>query len=278
MVFADAHVHIHRMFDLTAFLDAACGNFRKAAVRVCKNNEYKPILLLTEAPGDYEFDNLASSTRAGRDTKRGAHGSWVFQQTAEECTLLAMSREFGNIWIIAGQQISTAEGLEVLALGTRARFNHGESAGRLVDAIKLADALPVIPWGFGKWMGRRGAFLKEFLLQRKAADFFLGDNGGRTFFIGEPMQFQTAREAGFKILPGSDPLPFSFEETRAGSFGFFSSDSISPSHLARDLKRSLRNGQNRIYPYGKLESPWRFLMKQVAMQVKKLSHPRTANP
>ena len=69
MILVDTHVHIHRCFDLNAFLDAAAGNFKSAAASVSPGSPNQAVLCLTEAASAIAFDCLTQldGSSTGRD-------------------------------------------------------------------------------------------------------------------------------------------------------------------------------------------------------------------
>ena len=148
-------------------------------------------------------------------------------------------------------------------------FEDGVPLEEVLRIVSENDAIPVIPWGVGKWMGKRGAIIKKILNGPKVPMLFLGDNGNRPSFWPSPPHFKLAEIQGIKILPGSDPLPFASEVSRPGSFGFLAKGSVNPEYPARDLKRILSNQTICLQPYGRLESNWRFFRNQMAMQILK---------
>ncbi len=137
----------------------------------------------------------------------------------------------------------------------------------MIDDVNASGCIPVIPWGFGKWTGKRGRIIKGLL--EKEQSFFLGDNSGRSELLPYPSHFTHALERGVKILPGSDPLPFISEVNRPGCFGFSIEGSLSPDTPAEDLKRMLYMSCPPFRSYGSLETGCRFVKHQVGMQVLK---------
>jgi hypothetical protein len=128
-------------------------------------------------------------------------------------------------------------------------------------------ALPVVPWGFGKWSGRRGKFLAEFLSQTQAQSLFLGDNGGRPWFWPDPEPFQAVANTGRRVLPGSDPLPFKSHEGRAGSYGLLVELAVDPAQPFMTLAAALANKSTSIAPFGARAGSLQFIRDQVAMQI-----------
>jgi hypothetical protein len=263
-IMIDAHVHFYSCFDTGAFFDAAFANFGKSA-RVDRE-EICHVLMMSEGSAENYF------TEFRRLADRGEPESpWRMIHTGEEGSLKAVSREGGVLYLVAGRQIATAEGLEVLALATNAGFKDGEAVARTVEKVEKESAIPVIPWGFGKWWGRRGDVLRDYLESARSRRLFLGDNGGRARCLPQPHLFRWATAQGLKILPGSDPLPFPHETHRPGSFGFHLEGVLDPDHPAVSLRKLIQADATEFVPFGKPERVLRFARNQVGMQLKKRS-------
>jgi hypothetical protein len=269
LVLVDAHVHIHDCFALPRFLNSAYANFRDVAARKEACNGFTGMLLLAETARANWFKRLTTLADNGHTSETAPLGEWHLRHTAESCSLLVERRQNEHIFIIAGRQIVTAENLEVLALGTDAYFPDGAPITAVIEAVRASGALVAIPWGFGKWWGRRGLILKELLDKQESLDLFLGDNSGRPVFLRNPRHFKQAIKKGIQIFPGSDPLPFPSEYWRPGSVGLMIRAYISEKTPASNLKQILRDQAISIKPYGRLENPYRFLRNQFAMQLVK---------
>ena len=271
MLLIDAHAHIYDCYDLNEFLNAASSNFNSVANQFgCKDN-YLGTLLLSETSKDNWFSRLSEYAKGNTCNTIKEKGSWNFYRTNESISLYAKSDNSKSILLIAGQQVLTAEGLEVLALATTDRYENGISIGKLIKYIGENNGIPVLPWGVGKWFGNRGKIITSLIKNCDTAFFFLGDNSGRPFFWRQPRQFKLARAVGIKILPGSDPLPFPSQQTRTGRFGSIVKGSIEKMEPARILRRLLFDKKTIVQPYGKLENfPW-FLVNQLRMQCRKKS-------
>lgn len=269
MILADAHVHIYDCFDLGRYLDAAYSNFRSEAIRLGHADNFTPILLLAETAKDYWFDRLRGFAEGSNLHRNDVIQKWKFHHTGESVSILASSGSSKGLIIIAGSQVETEEGLEVLALCTAERFRSGIPLINLTKEVKKHDAIPVIPWGFGKWLGRRGKILNNFLKTQKDSMIFLGDNSGRPSFLLFPHHFKVAKRNGINILPGSDPLPFATEYGRVGSFGFLLEEKISETYPAENLKQILMKSKLKLKSYGNFENPFRFFRNQLRMQIKK---------
>lgn len=270
IILADGHVHIHPCFDLALCLDAALANFLSV------NPQGYFLLLLTESPSEQYFEDFYQAA-CQKSQENLSLGNWTIQTTQENCSLCAVhchSRH--KVFILSGQQIATSEKLEVLALMTTEKFAEGQPLEAVVKTISDKGGIPVIPWGFGKWMGRRGQILSRYLAQKDLPPLFLGDNSGRPWFWPDPLLFKIGRAQGLKVLPGTDPFPFPSEFQRPGCFGFSLEgfgyfDAQRP---ASSLKQALLNPSVQPRTYGSLEKPFRFIRNQLMMQLLKYQRNR----
>ena len=264
MILVDAHVHLYECYDLSEFLTSARTNFSREACRRKHNANFSAFLLLTDAANQNSFNRLTHYATSQKQV-----GNYLIKITPDKNTLLATHIiDDGRLYLVAGRQIVTAEKLEVLALFTNTNFKEGAPLAQTVKLIEKKGGIPVIPWGTGKWLGKRGKILTEFI-SKYQNNIFLGDNGGRPTFWPTPSHFKYARRIGMQILPGSDPLPFSTESKRAGSFGFTLNTSVNDKYPSENLKKALGKKDVVIKPYGKLESPLHFFRNQIAMQIVK---------
>jgi len=261
MVLCDAHVHIYDCFDLDHFLDNAWNNFYQQAQSRSSQTDFCAVLLLTEAKQDHWFLKLKNN--------ESPEGNWLFHETNESASLLAKDVNGRKILIINGRQIVTSENLEVLALATTNELPDGEPITSVVEWAISNDAIPVIPWGFGKWWGSRGNVLSKLLDSFSADELYLGDNSGRPWFLGKPSHFAVAESEQRRILPGSDPLPFQSEAWRPGSVGFFFTGSFDANAPAQCLRDQLKDPNTTIGTYMHCERLMPFARNQVAMQIKK---------
>jgi hypothetical protein len=269
MILVDAHVHIYDCFDLERFFDAAMRNFQSAA-RLIENgrDQFSFFLLLTEGAKQNWFQLISDKVAV----LGSIHcGKWIIYPSEERITLIAENNSSSGqlIYLVAGRQIVTAERLEVLALFSDQFFEDGKPLNNTVEVVKKNGAIPVIPWGAGKWFGKRGNVLKKYLGLYRGKDLFLGDNGGRPGFWPTPSLFRQAKLTGLRILPGSDPLPFSSEQMKPGSTGCTLTGSIDAFCPAKSLKKMIVDPETQISVYRKQETTLRFFRNQIAMQIVK---------
>ena len=215
----DGHVHIHPRADLGTLLDAAAGNIARLA-----GEGADPCLLLTETSRADAFAEM----RAGHRQIPG----WTIDRPPADPAAIAVRRATSRVQIISGRQIVTSERLEVLALATCDRFSDGQPLDATLAAIQKAGGPAVLPWGLGKWLGRRGRLVAD-RIHRGEPWLMLGDNKGRPKPWPPPKLFRGAR--GHIVLPGTDPLPIPGSEVTVGSFGFLLDGTLDHDRPAADL-------------------------------------------
>jgi hypothetical protein len=262
-VLADWHVHFHGCFELGAFLDAALDNFRAGAAELGVGADPAGALFLAEARRDRYFRSFVAL--AGREQG----GDWSFRATDEETSLLAVHRHGQRLVVIAGRQIATREGLEVLALNSVRETPDGLGFDEALATARADGALAVVPWGFGKWWFRRGRIVARHLEAASGPPFYLGDNAGRPRIAPAPRLFGRARARGIWVLPGTDPLPFRSQMGKVARYGCALDGPIDDRRPAASLLRSVRERATQPACYGRLEGLGAFCAFQVAMLARK---------
>ncbi|MFO8003046.1 hypothetical protein [Thioalkalivibrio sp.] len=262
MAFVDGHVHIHDVFDVAAMLDHASQNRDSEARRQGLSPAVPGVLMLTESQGTDGFQRIAEE-----DGQR--LGRWRVLRTGEPMSLRLETENAAPLLLIAGRQIVTAERLEVLALGTLATFVDGLTIGTVLDQVADADALPVLPWGFGKWIGGRGRLVGGLLESPRASRLFVGDNGSRLGIAPEPSLFRIARQHGVPILPGTDPFPFAAQVGQPLSYGFVLAADVTGNAPAASVQQTLQVRRAQPEIFGRCAGMVGFVRNQLAMQWRK---------
>lgn len=227
--FIDGHAHWHDSLSLITFLDKARLNFRHTgSLFLSADANLQAFLCLADfvrADGWKRLKNLGPHSK---------NGPWTLT-ACDEQAMLATHKAGDRLWVIAGRQIVTAEKIEVMALGTVETVSNGLSLHESLYLLKKLDALPVLPWGVGKWWGKRGRIVREVMQQSQV---LLGDNGGRPW-CWRPNLLSHAHRLGISVLPGSDPLPTENDRVRNGAFGVVVKGTLSPTSPTDWLKKKL---------------------------------------
>ncbi len=204
-VVADTHVHIYPFYKVEEALHSIqsnLGRFREATLRIaCLTERYDCELYaeLRDAPRASVSDRYSISPGKGFLE--------IMDRTSED-----------QFHLLPGQQVITAENIEILSLNCETRVTEGRSAPQTVEDILAAGGTPVAAWAPGKWFFSRGQVVSALLDSFTPSQLALGDTTLRPIGWLTPNIIRNARKRGFKVLFGSDPLPFSGEESTPGTY------------------------------------------------------------
>ena len=250
----DGHVHFHEPARIGPTLDAAARNFRE---RGPDSGGLSGAILLAQTANERVFEWLSASGHAV---------DWTITAAQDERETLIARKGTTTIAIVCGRQVRTAGGLEVLALGTLSTFPDGRPFGQTVEQVAASGAVTVLPWGFGKWLGDRGAQVRSVLDRIGNETLFLGDNGGRPALMGVPALIRQSAGRGFRVLPGTDPLPVAGDHDRVGQFGFLVKASSSERAPWNTLRGWLLARHDSPEPYGRACGVLRFAVNQARLR------------
>jgi hypothetical protein len=259
----DGHVHLRRCFRPASFLEHAAANLTSALAALDPSLEASllGVLLLAETKECHPFDDLQESGAVASET-------WSLAPTGEPESLLATHCGGTRLVLVAGRQIATREGLEVLSLGCRERIDPGLSVEATIDVVRKNGAIAVLPWGFGKWWGRRGTIVRRIVASTEPGGLYLGDNGNRSWLGTSPRLFREAEARGIHILPGSDPLPFPTQVETVGRYGFALTAPFDLENPAARIKELLRGSSTPLSVIGRLEAPHRLVSNQLRLRLR----------
>lgn len=260
MILLDAHVHLHDCHYLEDILNSAQKNFLFQAKRL-NLNSFQAFLCLTESHAVNNFEKLINFCDNNQKI-----GSWSLRFTGNNNVILCQKKDDEVIYIVSGRQIVTEEYMEVLGIGLFEDIDDGQSIQYVINYIHKNKAIPIIPWGVGKWIGNRKKILRKIINQSYASPIYLGDNGNRPWFWPKPSIFKLAQRKGILNLPGSDPLPFYRESQKPGSYGFFIESDVHKDKPFDSLYGIITNGKLQYNTFGNLESFTYFFKNQIAMQ------------
>ncbi len=265
MFLIDGHVHIYDCFDMQLFCDSAYENFHRQAIRLNRGDDFCGVLLLAEKAGQKEFRQISASLERGQEIH---FGHWKVSLTEEPYTLEITNSKGNTLYLVQGRQLNSREGLEVLALVSADNICDNTPLVDQVKEIRKKRAIPVIPWAFGKWLGKRGGLLKLFIQKEKKHSYFLGDNGGRPFLFPSRLFAEYKKQQRSIILSGSDPLPLENEENRIGSFGIYIDQKPEGNAIGAQIQNLLENANARFICYGKPMPLLKFLRNQYLIRKK----------
>lgn len=256
----DGHVHLHENFRLERVLDSAVLNAGKLTPWADAENEKRVVvLLLAQIPASDPLEDLKH--------RASLCSSWT-HIVPDDTSVVLTKPDGSTVVIVAGRQLVSAEKLEVLSLCSRLEIPNGLPLGDAVTAVRESGAVAVLPWGFGKWWFSRGQLLRQFLAAENASDtsVLLGENGGHWALMGEAAA-KLGRQFGVPVLAGSDPLPITVHEQRAGSFGSLLRAAIDLNAPTEWLRRQLQNPTKALETVGRGRTLLQFARDQVGVRM-----------
>lgn len=252
----DTHVHFHRQHEPAKVLHHAAEHFERHQQAGGVNSPWRGCLMLTEPAGEARFARF----RDGKETVPG----WDVRPMEEASSLRFQRADGVALTVTAGRQIVTAEGLEVLGLGVDDSIEDGQAIDAAIEQVRAARGVAVIPWGFGKWTGRRRRLVSRAVAEHE--DVWLGDNGGRWRWLGWPRETRQQAQDQDRVLAGSDPLPLTQEAAKAGRYATLIPGKVDPARPFASFRVGLQCRAGDLCHVGELERLGRFVRAQWAMQ------------
>lgn len=250
-IIIDTHVHIHSLYNVADVLDSAYLNFANEARKYSAEN-FIGVLCVYSLKANSDCKSIFKS--------EGNTLTWKFNQI-DSNTVEALSGQ-KKILIKTGYQVVSSEGIEILVLTDRAKDFFGINAEVVVEAALRENLLVILPWGVGKWFGKRGVIVNN-IIKKFDSKIFLGDNSSRPWFWWRVPQFILAGNLNTKVLKGSDPLSIAGEENIIGTAGVVCQhDKLTDLNLF-----DLLNSQASIN-YGHFESLYRFFINQIKIRLR----------
>lgn len=272
-IFLDAHVHIYPIFSIDLLLGAALNNFNQQAHLLEDTESRDYVLCLTEGAGFDAFSQLRQMADLPQDHNQNrsspAVDTWRYHSTPEPHCLIATNREEECLYIIAGRQLISRENLELLALGSQVVVpDKTLSLEDLAGKVWQSGGIPVLPWGVGKWLGKRGAAIDHYISRKHDFPVVLGDNGNRPVFWPWPRQFSRATQMHCGFISGSDPLPLAGHDKRVGTYGgWIAKHQLSTRSPVKDLK-ALVTQPEYLSCFGKQTGAFQFFRDQLLLNLK----------
>ncbi len=258
----DTHVHFYPQFDVATALDAAWSNLQRVIDAHHLENGL-PALLWTRFAREIDVRQRLLDADS-------ACGGWHAEMGSDDAPGFLVRHPSGRrIFIFTGMQLISAEGLEVLIAGC-----HETSAERLPveDIIQHYSRrhLVILPWGVGKWFGRRGRLVEKLLEGPLQGRFVLGDNSARPAFWAPIRAFVRAeRNHHTRVCPGTDPLPIAGQEKRIGCSGIVL-DHLGPDIFTSSdiLRLAVQPGASQFKTvFDRREHPLRFFFNQLKIRL-----------
>lgn len=258
----DGHVHVHDCFSWPSCINAAHRHFTSASRVAGVDGNFEGCLLLV--------DNHSAAAFARLHSGRVEVPAWSVYVLDEHDSVVISNDAGARVYVIAGRQIVTAENLEVLAVGCATVIPDGFGTRETIERVREQNAIPILPWGVGKWTGRRKQLVRDLLTAHAQTPehqpLLAGDNGNRLRCRRRPEALHDAEQTGLPVIPGSDPLPIPSHSSRVGSYGFMLDSWMQTDQPAEAIRQRLATMQVSPPAFGTLAPLPRFVRDQFIMQ------------
>ena len=206
-IVADTHTHIYPCYDVTVAFEILIHNLEQYSDSAVK------MAFLAERNDCHFFSEL------GKDKGQIFQNGFGVSGANPNDVIILTKEEKPCLYLFPGRQIVTAERIEILSLISNLEIMDGLPADTVIRQIIDNGGVPVISWAPGKWLFERRKVVEKIMNNWTPRQILIGDTSLRPTIWKKPLLMQSAEKAGFKILAGSDPLPFPDEELQLGLYG-----------------------------------------------------------
>ena len=229
MIFFDAHVHLYPQFELDVLLTA----FASHADIFARDADVLAMAVMLRG-FQPTLDSVFEPFK-GRNLR-----GWTIEESEEKCFLATDGSH--RIFMLPARQVAAKERIEALGYFGDAEVPDGLPLEETVERLGDAGYQPVIAWGLGKWLFKRGPVVASALESAGKAGKPLPvcDCALRPTFWPTPKHYKRAVELGGFVLYGSDPLPRIGDEYSAGCYATVIDASFDVSAPATSLLAAIR--------------------------------------
>ena len=256
----DGHVHIYPQFNLNVALERGLFHFVKLQDK-CRLSESVRFWMLTERSDCNFFNDLMNTHVKGH----------YFEKTSDDVVIAVndSAAKKTQLYILAGRQIVSSENLEICALASAYSVEDKLlSAAELVTSINIEGGLAAINWAPGKWFGERGRIVQKLFERFSPDELFISDTTMRPTFWPTPKLMKKAQGKGFRVICGSDPLPFLGEEKMIATYAGLVEGDFNPDAPAQSLIVSLKSAL-KINACGRRSGFFSFAKRQTKIMLDK---------
>lgn len=258
----DGHVHLYPVYNLPRAVEHGVKNLQDNSPKI--GSKVVPVWLLVERSDANFFDQIRQSPR-----QYDSNGL-KFKPGADDLTVVVEQAGEAMLYIFAGRQLVTQEGLEVLSLISSLNIaDRQQGIDEVIQAVIDSGGIAALNWAPGKWFFQRGRVIARQIEQHSAAELFIGDTSLRTRLWPEPKLMKLARNKGFPIMAGSDPLPFPGEEQGIGRYGFLIQGNFDAEKPAQSLRELLNRNSKAIRIMGRRNDIFTFAIRQYKIMMEK---------
>jgi hypothetical protein len=265
-VLMDGHVHLYPEYDLKQAFRYGTENIQKCLrnSRLASAENIITVWLLTERWDCNFFQQMVTAP------KKFSDGEVKLSPASEKTAVMLERKGFPKTFIFAGRQLVSKDGLEILALATDYFVKDRTLAtSELIAAVNQSGGVPVLNWAPGKWFFNRGKIVRKLLDTSQPKDFVVGDNPLRPVCWPMPGLMKYASQKHFKVIAGSDPLPFAGEEKNIGTYCFATAAEFDENRPVSSVRKLLKASDLPTSILGKRNGVVKFAIRETRIMLKK---------
>ena len=263
MYFLDGHVHLEHEGMFLDLLENSLANMRLAVGGKQHTQPLQGLLLLAELAGQSWGSVVHNWAESGKQFT-GKH-IWHLRLASDSDAVICENKQGDQLCCIIGQQVNTVENIELLLFGSKTPYEKQPLIESVTHALQ-EDSLVIVPWGVGKWLGKRGELVTNMLVDTELTGYYLGDNGNRPWFWKTVAPFDVAKEKQIPLICGSDPLFLPGEVKRVGSYGNIVPKQLNLEYPLQSLMDALEEKTVSLVPYGQLQKMYSFFISQIRLR------------
>lgn len=265
-VLMDGHVHLYPEYDLKQAFRFGTQNLQNCLQKLppATGGNVVAVWLFTERWDCNFFQKISAAP------EKFSNGDVKLTPTAEKLAVLLERKGFPKTYLMAGRQLVSKDGLEILSLATDYYVKDRTLATReLIANVNRKGGVPVLNWAPGKWFFNRGKIVRQILEASQPTDFVVGDNPLRPVCWPKPGLMKLAAQKGFNVIAGSDPLPFTGEEKNIGKYCFIIEAGFDENRPVSSVRKILKTNGLPATILGKRNGVVTFAIRETRIMLKK---------
>lgn len=265
-ILMDGHVHLYPEYNLNQAFRLGTENMQKCLQKSspAASQNVVAVWLLTERWDCNFFQKISAAP------EKFSNGDMKLTPASEKLAVVLERKGFPKTYILPGRQLVSKDGLEILSLATDYFVKDRTLSTReLIINVNRKDGVPVLNWAPGKWFFNRGQIVRQILEASQPTEFVVGDNPLRPVCWPKPGLMKLAAQKGFKVIAGSDPLPFAGEEKNIGKYCFITEAGFDANRPVSSVRNILKNNGLPATILGKRNGVVTFAIRETRILLKK---------
>lgn len=248
-IIADTHVHLYPCYDYSLALKNLALNLSS----LCPDDTVKAAFLTDRFQYRFHEDFLMGKIKT--------EDQGLTLTLGPDMKTLILKTEKTQVYLFPGYQINCAEKIELIGMGLLTPIHDGLSLEETLKEIRSQRAIPILPWGAGKWLFKRGKIIERLIPLAKDYSLLFADTFMRPALMPDSRIIRQIRTVQKNLLAGSDPLPMKGEEKILGRYSTLFEGEFDPLNPLFSMQSILLSGFQPFIPLGKRASLPEFTLR-----------------